>query len=77
MYFADVERATGRLLNLRMTPMRLRKLRLERASASEAEWLRASVERASARFGSRLDLADGQLSLRVGSGRPDPTRISA
>lgn len=64
LYFPTVEPG-GRLVGLRMTPMRIRKIRLNRASAEEAEWLRDTVDRVSAEFGARVELAaDGSLTLR-------------
>lgn len=65
MYFPAVESGTGRLLALRMVPMRIRKMRLNRASASEAEWLQERVNQVSAEFGCGVDLpGDGSLALR-------------
>jgi poly-gamma-glutamate synthesis protein (capsule biosynthesis protein) len=48
MYFPVLDPASGRLLELRLTPMRMRKLRLQRASDEEAEWLAAMLARESA-----------------------------
>jgi len=68
LYFASVDPDTGTLADLRMAPMRARKMRLHRAPAADAEWLRAVLERASRRFGSQVDLQpDGQLALRPGA----------
>jgi poly-gamma-glutamate capsule biosynthesis protein CapA/YwtB (metallophosphatase superfamily) len=62
LYFASVE-ATGTVLQ--MVPMRMRRMRLERAPDKDAEWLRATVEEVSERFGTRVDNApDGVLTLR-------------
>lgn len=67
MYFPAVEPATARLLTLRMVPMRVRKMTLNRVSASEAEWLQEQVSQASADFGSSVELiGDGSLALRWG-----------
>jgi poly-gamma-glutamate capsule biosynthesis protein CapA/YwtB (metallophosphatase superfamily) len=78
LYFPTVEPG-GRLVGLRMTAMRIRKIRLNRASAEEAEWLRNTVDRVSAEFGARVELAaDGALTLRCAVPRPrglaDPMR---
>ena len=68
LYFASLQPGTGTLAALRMAPMRARKLRLQRASAGDAQWLRRALERASRRFGSRVDLQpDGLLALRPGA----------
>lgn len=40
MYFPTVDAGTGELMELRMIPMRIRKMRLERASRLEADWLK-------------------------------------
>jgi poly-gamma-glutamate capsule biosynthesis protein CapA/YwtB (metallophosphatase superfamily) len=64
MYFATLSRTTGRLIALRMTPMQIRRLAVNRPSAAEAAWARDALERASAPFGSHVDMAaDGTLTL--------------
>jgi hypothetical protein len=45
MYFADVDPSSGRLVDLSMTPMRIRQFRLHRASPDEARWLRDTINR--------------------------------
>ncbi len=68
LYFASLQPGTGTLAGLRMAPVRARKLRLRRAPEPDAQWLRAALERASRRFGSRVDLQpDGLLALRPGA----------
>ena len=68
LYFASLQPGTGELAALRMVPMRTRKLRLHRAPVADAQWLRTALERASRRFGSRIDLQpDGLLALRRGA----------
>jgi poly-gamma-glutamate synthesis protein (capsule biosynthesis protein) len=54
MYFPTVDADTGDLLDLRMTPMRVRRFQLVRASRADAEWLRDALTRASERFGARV-----------------------
>ncbi len=69
MYFATVDSHAGHLVALRMAPMRIRKMRLNHASAAEADWLRARLTRISGAFGSRTDMAtDERLLLRWGTG---------
>lgn len=61
LYLAAVDRAgpTG----LRLLPLRIRRMRLERATPDEAEWLGATVERISLPFLTRIDRsADGLLT---------------
>jgi poly-gamma-glutamate capsule biosynthesis protein CapA/YwtB (metallophosphatase superfamily) len=68
MYFPTVDSASGEILSVGIVPMRVRKMRLNRASRSDAEWLQATVSHASARFGCHVDtLSDGRLALRWGS----------
>ncbi len=69
LYFATVDPGGGDLVQLRMTPMQLRKLALNRASARDAAWLGSTLARASADFGSWIeDGEDGSLLLRWGRG---------
>jgi poly-gamma-glutamate synthesis protein (capsule biosynthesis protein) len=64
MYFADLDPAGGRLLRLTMSPVRMRRLRLQHAAPGEAEWLRTSLNRECHRFGTRLETnADGRWHL--------------
>ncbi|MBI2218467.1 MAG: CapA family protein [Candidatus Rokubacteria bacterium] len=64
MYFPAVDASTGRLTALRMTPMHIRRMRLNRASPGDAEWLRRTLDRISRDFGSEVELgADGCLAV--------------
>jgi poly-gamma-glutamate capsule biosynthesis protein CapA/YwtB (metallophosphatase superfamily) len=61
LYFASIR--CGTLSALRMVPMRMRRMRLERAQEDEAKWLRSTVEQISSRFGTRVSAtADGVLT---------------
>jgi poly-gamma-glutamate capsule biosynthesis protein CapA/YwtB (metallophosphatase superfamily) len=74
MYFVTVERATGRLLRLDMTPTRIRRFQVRRADADEARWLWEVLRRESAPFGVDVVLRDDHtLQLRWGGG----ARVSA
>src|SRR5690606_40489693 len=53
MYVVSVERGTGTLDGLTMSPLRARKMRLEPAPPSDRAWLRDTLNRISARFGDR------------------------
>jgi poly-gamma-glutamate synthesis protein (capsule biosynthesis protein) len=64
MYFADLDPAGGRLLRLTLSPMRMRRLRLQHATPSETDWLRTTLNRESLRFGTRLE-ADGNGRLHL------------
>lgn len=67
MYFPVLDVLTGALVHLRMTPTRVRRLRVIRASAAEGRWLCDLLDRESAPFGSRVGLdADGTLALHHG-----------
>ena len=60
LYFASVDPDSGELSALRMVPMRVRRMRLERAGQEDADWLRSTVEHASEPFGTRIEgQADG------------------
>jgi poly-gamma-glutamate synthesis protein (capsule biosynthesis protein) len=63
MYCPVVEPATGNLVELRMAPMRIRRMRLTRASPAEAEWLRDRLTTISEAFGSRVRRSEGDLLL--------------
>jgi poly-gamma-glutamate synthesis protein (capsule biosynthesis protein) len=64
MFFPSLDPVTGRLVTLRVTPMQIRKLRLQRASAADARWLCETLNRISDPFGVRLALTtDGALML--------------
>ena len=65
LYFASVDGDSGSVL--RMVPMRMRRMRLERAPDEDAEWLRASVAEMSRRFGTRIGTGpDGVLTVDAG-----------
>jgi len=64
MYFAELAPASGQLMSLRMVPMQLRRLRLQHASAADAEWLTRVLDRESRAFGTQISLQqDGSLAL--------------
>jgi poly-gamma-glutamate capsule biosynthesis protein CapA/YwtB (metallophosphatase superfamily) len=61
MYFPTLDADSGRLLEFALTPMRLRRMRLERAAPDDAAWLRVAL----GRLGTRIEpWGDGRLSLR-------------
>jgi poly-gamma-glutamate capsule biosynthesis protein CapA/YwtB (metallophosphatase superfamily) len=65
LYLPRLNPTSGELVELRMAPLQARQMRLHRASRRDAVWLRAVLDKASRRFGSRIDLgSDGTLSLR-------------
>lgn len=65
MYFAELDRSTGRLANLRMTPTRMQRFRVNRAAPEESQWLAAVLNREGVKLGTRAELeADQSLTLR-------------
>ncbi len=56
MYFADVDPQTGDLVRLRMTPTRIRNLRINRAGAKDAAWLKDMLNSEGRRLGTRVRL---------------------
>lgn len=64
MYFPIVDPETGRLSELRLTPMRIHHFKTNRASDEEAAWLRDTINREARRFDVRVELRDdGRLAL--------------
>ena len=70
LYLTSTDPASGELVSLRMIPLRVRRIRLERASRADAEWLRATIEHTSRRFGTRVATRSDEL-LEVVSVRSD------
>ncbi|RQW78156.1 MAG: CapA family protein [Geobacter sp.] len=65
MYFPSLEPATGRLVRLTMMPTRLRLLRVNRASAVEARWLKEALNREGESLGTGVTQDDERsLSLQ-------------
>jgi len=67
MYFATLSQQGSGLVGLEMTPMQIRKMRLNRAAPVDSAWLRDMLERGSAPYGSHVELqSNGTLILRWG-----------
>ncbi len=64
MYFATMD-GIGELRGLAMTPMHIHKFRLNTASADDVRWMRDSLGRACATFGSRVECARQHLEARM------------
>jgi poly-gamma-glutamate synthesis protein (capsule biosynthesis protein) len=65
MYFVSSDPQTGRLLELRMVPTRLKQFRLQRASRQESDWLVEILNREGEQLGTRVVTAgNGDLLLR-------------
>jgi poly-gamma-glutamate synthesis protein (capsule biosynthesis protein) len=56
MYLPTVDTSTGGLLRLAIVPFQIRRFRLNRASPSDATWVRETLGREGLPFGTRLDL---------------------
>ena len=64
MFFPSLDPVTGRFVTLQVTPLQIRKVRLNRVSAEDARWLCETLNRISEPFGVRLGLmSDGALTL--------------
>jgi hypothetical protein len=65
MYLPAIDRHTGELRQLRMTPFRIQRMRLARTSPADAAWLRDRIHLGSRRFSAAVELGkDGTLALR-------------
>jgi poly-gamma-glutamate synthesis protein (capsule biosynthesis protein) len=60
MVFASLEAEGGPVRELSLVPMRMRRFRLQRASAEEALWLQQTLDRESRKFGTRVELASAR-----------------
>ena len=69
LFLVSLDPRTGKLTDLRMAPLHARQMRLQHASGADAQWLHATLDRVSRRFGSRIDLKpDRMLVLRLAAG---------
>lgn len=74
LYFVTVDPVDGRFHEVRIVPMRSRRMRLERATAEDSRWVRDVLSRISRAYGSRVELdPDGTLTVRPAPDRPDRT----
>jgi len=65
IFLASMAPSTGRLIRLELLPMRIKRFRLRRATAQEAQWLCDVFVREGRRFGTRAALtADCTLEMR-------------
>lgn len=70
MYLVDVDPHSGLTLQARLVPMRMKRLRLGRASKAEARWLRDVLNRAGKPFGTGVELHDDNTMTVHSSGPP-------
>jgi poly-gamma-glutamate synthesis protein (capsule biosynthesis protein) len=65
MYFPALDAASGRLLRMRLVPLRMRRFRLDRAAEADARWMEHMLNREGQAFATRVERqADGSLELR-------------
>ncbi len=65
MYFVSSDPQTGRLVELRMVPTRIRRFRIQRASQEERQWLAKILNREGHALGTRVERTNnGDLLLR-------------
>ncbi len=64
MYFAAIDAATGKLIQLQMVPTQIKRFRVGRAPADDALWLKNIINREGKRFGTRV-LPDRNNSLTL------------
>jgi poly-gamma-glutamate synthesis protein (capsule biosynthesis protein) len=64
MYFATADPATGELASLRMTPLQIKRFRLEEAPAKDSRWLGAVLDREGRSFGTGVQVdRENRLTL--------------
>ncbi|MFQ6004344.1 MAG: CapA family protein [Woeseia sp.] len=69
MYLVTMHPESGRLVRLEMLPFQIKRFRLNRASTEDAEWLRTTMNRECARFGSHLKSVEaGRWTLASAAG---------
>lgn len=66
MYLPTLDRRTGRLIQLELAPLRIRRFRLEHAPAPDRAWLRDTLDRECRRFGARIVDRGTRLALEPG-----------
>jgi poly-gamma-glutamate synthesis protein (capsule biosynthesis protein) len=69
LYFVTVDPDNGRFHDVRIVPMRSRRMRLERATAEESRWVGDVLGRISRAYGSHVERSpDGTLTVRPALG---------
>jgi poly-gamma-glutamate capsule biosynthesis protein CapA/YwtB (metallophosphatase superfamily) len=68
MYFLRLDPSRGSLVDFRLVPMQVRRFQLRRAAPADVQWVRQTLQRESARFGTAVSLnPDNSLSVPVRS----------
>ena len=71
LYLVSIDTGRGELAALRVLPLRVRRMRLQRVARTDAEWLRTTVEHISRRFQTRVESGSDEL-LEVHPNRATP-----
>ena len=66
MYFVTIDLSTGRLARLGMTPLQIRRFRLQQPLRADCIWLWNTLDRECRAFGSRVALGDDAWTLEWG-----------
>jgi poly-gamma-glutamate synthesis protein (capsule biosynthesis protein) len=69
MYFVQVDPLSGELVDVEMTPLKMRRFRLDRATTQDAEWLRQVLDRESRPFGTTVGRSSGDRLILAWPGR--------
>jgi poly-gamma-glutamate synthesis protein (capsule biosynthesis protein) len=65
MYFVTMDPSTGKLDRFEMTPLQIKRFRLNHVSRNDAQWLRDTLSREGEKLGTRVEMtADNSLTLR-------------
>ena len=75
LYLVSADAASGELVSLRMIPLRVRRMRLERAARADTEWLRTTMGQTSRCFGTRFAARPDGL-LEVATARGDKRHLA-
>ncbi len=65
MYFVTLDLATGKLVSLMMTPMKIRRFRLNYAQPHDVLWLQQTLDRESRPMGAGIELTDNGRRLAL------------
>jgi poly-gamma-glutamate synthesis protein (capsule biosynthesis protein) len=70
MYFLTFDPSERRLVRLDMTPLQIRRFRLQRASKQDVSWLRDTLDRECAKLGTRIESSAGDHLRLAWPGAP-------
>ena len=63
MYFAEIDPGSGKLVQLQLVPMQIRRFSLRRASKDDSLWLQQTLNRESRSMGTRLRLTEDRVLI--------------